>query len=172
MSLLKKIRRELAFWWECREFFSLRYLITLPFYSAGMKVRERCDEKKQEQVCQKLGFASVDDVKAHAEDLTPLLDSGKLWLCQSHIMDDCGMECCHLTQIEEIRLGNGRPWRTKLIPNDQVYIKVRGVRRPLCIYDPYEAEALAARLLKECADCGNVLDRSYAPFRTSAAQPA
>lgn len=172
MSLLGRIRWTFATWWECREFLSLWFMIMYPVFSMRNKLSGLHDEKKQEQVCQKLGFSSIDEVKAHAEDLTPLLDSGKLWLCQSHIMDDCGMECCHLTQIEGIRLGNDREWRTKLIPNDRVFIKVSGMRRPLCIYDPYDAEALADKLLKACADCGNVLDRSYAPFRKSAAQPA
>lgn len=172
MSLLGRIRWKIWFYRTFRGTFSLRRLLRSPFSSVSYRLSKMHYEKKQEQVCQKLGFSSVDEIKAHAEDLTPLLDIGNLWLCHSHIMDNSGMECYHLTQIEDIRLGNGREWRTKLIPYDRVYIKVRGVRCPLCICVPGEAEALAARLLKECADCGNVLDRSYAPFRKSAAQPA
>ena len=80
MSLLGRIRWTFATWWECREFLSLGFMIMYPVFSMRNKLSGLHDEKKQEQVCQKLGFSSIDEVKAHAEDLTPLLDSGKLWL--------------------------------------------------------------------------------------------
>lgn len=158
--------------WTFRRFFSLRGLITVPVYDAVNRIIDSNFERKRKHLSEQLGFDSLCEIKQHAENLTGRYCGNQLWLYRSQILDSTGIHCYHLTQIEDIRLGNGRDWRTKLIPYDRVYIKVRGVRCPLCICVPGEAEALAARLLKECADCGNVLDRSYAPFRKSAAQPA
>ena len=144
-------------------------LLTYPISCAVWHI----EKKKQMKACRQLGFDSFDALRKGAVQLTGGRFDDSLWLHHHCFLDRSGTHCYHVSQIERITLENGRPWRTKLVPDRCVCIRVKGVRRPSRFWvGEQAAAAIYARMQEECADCGNVLDRSYAPYRKSAAQPA